>query len=306
MVLSQRNSSPAMNKVLTRLQALRDKATQLKQAVDSAPAKAAQLRDAVNATTGQLQQLRTDVQGTVASLRADTESSLAETLIELDGGIGTLARAGYDLTGVDIEQGQLPRVIVHLEQLEDARTTPLENLVRECAGKRTLMGILNALIRAEAMEDKVKLADLSFTGLIIHIGPVPTVRLCWRRRAEDAEEEVPLFAQKMAPALNSEPSAQPAPPPLPNYGTSSFFEKPAAVVPTPAAPAPAAVVQPTLYPQPVAAELAQASLAPTPSRSSIRSPSSSAKSSPSESTPGTGDWRKDALARFKKMPDLGR
>lgn len=295
-----------MNKVLTRLQALRDKATQLKQAVDSAPAKAAQIRDAVNATTGQLQQLRTEVQGTVASLRADTESSLAETLIELDGGIGTLARAGYDLTGVDIEQGQLPRVIVHLEQLDDARTTPLETLLRESAGKRTIQAILSALIRAEAMEDKVKLADLSFRGLIVNIGPVPTVRLCWRRQHEDIEEEAHVLAHKLAPALKAEPVAQPAPPPLPNYGGSSFFEKPTAPQSAPVAPAPAPIPQPTIHSRPVAPELAQASLAPTPSRSSSRSLSSSAKPAPAEAAPSTGDWRKDALARFKKMPDLGR
>ena len=291
-----------MNTVLTRLQALRDKASQLKQAVDSAPAKAAQLRDAVNATTGQLQQLRADVQGTVASLKSDSDASLAETLVELIGGSGTLARAGYDLGGVDIEQGPAPRVIVHLDQIASARTTPLESLVKEVSGKRTLQAILNALIRAEALEEKVQLADLSFRGLIVHIGAVPTVRLCWRRQQhEDVEEEAHLLAQKMAPALIAEPAARPAPPPLPNYGTSSFFEKPAPVVVAPASqPAPALVAQP------VAIEIRQASLAPTPSYSALRPSSSSPKAPPAEPDPSTGDWRKDALARFKRMPHLGR
>ncbi len=290
-----------MNTVLTRLQALRDKAAQLKQAVDSAPAKAAQLRDAVNATTGQLQQLRADVQGTVASLKSDSDASLAETLVELNGGIGTLARAGYDLGGVDIEQGPAPRVIVHLDQIASARTTPLESLMKEISGKRTLQAILNALIRAEALEEKVQLADLSFRGLIVHIGAVPTVRLCWRRQHEDVEEEAHLLAQKMAPALMAETSTTPAPPPLPNYGATSFFEKQAPVVVAPASqPAPAPVAQP------VAIEIRQASLAPTPSYSTLRPSSSSPKAPPAEPDPSTGDWRKDALARFKKMPHLGR
>ena len=298
-----------MNTVLTRLQALRDKAAQLKHAVDSAPAKAAQLRDAVNATTGQLQQLRADVQGTVASLKSDSDASLAETLVELNGGIGTLARAGYDLGGVDIEQGPAPRVIVHLDQIASARTTPLESLMKEVSGKRTLQAILNALIRAEALEEKVQLADLSFRGLIVHIGAVPTVRLCWRRQQhEDVEEEAHLLAQKMAPALMAEPAARPAPPPLPNYGTSSFFEKPAPVVvataPTPAAPVPQPA--PALVAQPVAIEIRQASLAPTPSYSTLRPSPSSPKAPPAEPDPSTGDWRKDALARFKRMPHLGR
>ncbi len=292
-----------MNNVLTRLQALRDKATQLKQAVDSAPAKAAQLRDAVSATTGQLQQLRADVQGTVESLRADSDASLAQTLVELDGGIGTLARAGYELSGVDIEQGPAPRVIVHLDQVADARTTPLETLLRECAGKRTLQAILNALIRAEALEENVHLADLVFHGLIVHIGAVPTVRLCWRRPRGDVEEEAHFIAQKMAPAMKPEPVGQPAPPPLPSYGSSSFFERNSATPGSVPAPAPTA---PAVVPQPAAAELAQASLAPTPSRSTSRPLYSTSKPAPSEPEPSTGDWRKDALARFKKMPNLGR
>lgn len=293
-----------MNKVITRLQALRDKAAQFKQAVDSAPARAAQLRDAVHATTGQLQQLRADVQGTVASLKSDNDASLAETLVELDSGIGTLARAGYELSGVDIEQGPAPRVIVHLDQIANARTTPLETLLKETAGKRTLQAILNALIRAEAMEEEVQLADLSFRGLIVHIGAVPTVRLCWRRQGHEVEEEGSPATHKPSPALAS--AAQNAPPPLPNYGTSSFFEKQVVVAPAPVEPASVAIPRPVVRHEPAANELLQASLAPTPPRSSSRPGIFTTRPQTAETAPSTGDWRKDALARFKKMPDLSR
>ncbi len=270
-----------MNKVLTRLQALRNQASQIQQVVDAAPAKAAQLRAAVNATTGQLQQLRADVQGTVASLKADTDGSLAETLVELDSGIGTFARAGYELTGVDLEQGLTPRVIVHLDQMLAARSVPLETLVRETAGRRTLQAILKALIQAEALEEKVHLADLSFSGLIVHIGAVPTVRICWRRAAEDEAESEP----EPPPSFGSNVT----PPPLPSYGSGSFFDRPVVGAPpvaVPAAAEPQAAPSPTL----------------SPTRSSLQ-----LSSAPKEpvSAP-TGDWRKDALARFKKMPDLSQ
>jgi hypothetical protein len=273
-----------MNKVLTRLQALRDKAAQFKQVVDSAPAKAAQLRDAVNATTGRLQQLRADVQGTVESLRADSDASLAQTLVELDGGIGTLARAGYELTGVDIEQGPLPRVIVHLDQVADARSAPLEMLVKENAGRRTLQAILNALIRAEAMEDSVHLADLTFRGLIIHIGPVPTVRLCWRRALVEVEE--PVRPHSMEPVQKPSPMSPASPSSLSGFGSSPFFERRAPVPP----------------PLPASATPQSASTAPEPTTLRV------GRAVPPEPEPveSTGDWRKDALARFKKMPDLSK
>lgn len=74
------------------------------------------------------------MQGTVAALKSDSEASLAEALVELDGGLGLLARAGPYLTGIDLEQGASPRLIVHLDQIEAARTEPLEQLARECAG----------------------------------------------------------------------------------------------------------------------------------------------------------------------------
>jgi hypothetical protein len=53
-------------------------------------------------------------------------------------------------------------LIVHLDQIEAARTEPLEQLAKACAGKRTLQAILQALIRAEALEDRVRLGDLVF------------------------------------------------------------------------------------------------------------------------------------------------
>ena len=274
-----------MNKLVNRLQALRQRAGQIKTAVEAAPATAARLRDAVNATAGQLQQLRTDVQGTVAALKSDSEASLAEALVELDGGLGLLARAGYDLTGIDLEQGTSPRLIVHLEQIEAARTEPLEQLARECAGKRTLHAILQALIRAEALEERVQLGDLSFRGLIVHVGPIPTVRLCWRRPEEPPDEPAVMPTPAPQPATALRPAATPPPLPLAAYGTGSFFERS-----SPVKSAPQTTDNET--PQPV-------SPSPAPTPASSRVP-------PETAAPVTGDWRKDALARFKKMPDLRR
>jgi len=277
-----------MKKILSRVQDFRDKAARLQQTLESAPARAARLREAVQATAGQLQRLQSEVQGTVASLKADSESSLAEALVELDAGVGTLARAGYDLTGVDIEQGPAPRVIVHLDQVPEARTASLESLVRETSGQRTLQTILNALIRAEALEEEVQLADLSFQGLIVHVGAAPVVRLCWRR-AEGVEA-----AEATPPVIAAVPATSPSPPPLlPDSASSSFFDKPVTLPPLRIASEAGSPVPPTPGVTPRPASLSLPRLA--------RSPSGPAPADPPAST---GDWRKDALAKFKKMPDL--
>jgi hypothetical protein len=301
-----------MSKILNRIQSLRDKANQLKQAVDSAPAKAAQLRDAVNATAGQLQLLKADVQGTVASLHADTDTSLAETLVELDRGASTLERAGYELTGVDIEQGQSSRVIVHLDQMAAARTTSLEKLITESVGNRILSAILHALVRAEQLEEQVSVGDLTFRGLIIHVGPVPVVRICWRRPGRSIETESEPTLVVPPPVI-----ASPTPPPLlPGFGGPSIYDVPkptvSATEPDPLPPVLASGTESKLVVEPSSAMspaivLPSPSLVPTPMRSSIRlSPSpifrteSAKKDSSDSAAPGSAD----PLARFKQMPKL--
>lgn len=263
-------------------QRVREKALQLKRAVDAAPEKAAQLKEAVAATTDRLRQLRSDVESTVASLRADSDGSLAETLVELDGSTDVLARAGYALVGVDMEQGLTPRVIVHLEQTSAARSEPLESLLAESAGQRLTEAILNALIRAEELEEGVHLSDLVFHGLTIHVGPIPTVRLCWRRPSAATMRTAPSPMHPVA-------RATPSPSALPGYGAESFFQRESAACPP--TPAPAGTIPGTSP---------DATPAPTPSR--VRTPVPAA----APGTELTGDWRKDALARFKKMPDLSR
>jgi hypothetical protein len=284
-----------MNKIITRLQALRDKAAKLQKAVDAAPNKAAQLRDAVQTTTGQLRQLRADVQGSVAALKSDNDASLAQTLVELDAGVGVLASAGYELTGVDLEQGLLPRAIVHLERVTGARTTPLETLLRETVGQRLLQGVLQALIRAEALEREVKLSDLQFSGLIVHVGAAPTVRLCWRRSGEDLEESHPVTSRPVI-EHSAKPPTITAPPPLPAYGSGSFFEKFAhSQTSVASGPETARVVSSVPV---VEDDVPNPALAPT--RLGYRSSSASRE----RAVPSSGDRGKDVLARFKKMPDL--
>ena len=267
------------------LQRMKEKALRLKGAVDAAPGKAAQLRDAVNQTTTQLKQLRTDLESTVAGLRADSEGSLAETLVELDRSIGLFARAGYELTGVDVEQGPVSRIIVHLDQLPEARSEALASLRMECAGRPLPEAILGALIRAEAMEEDISLADLVFRGLSVHVGPVPTVRLCWRRPMEPQVPGAPAPVSRAVPTSGTGPI--PGPSIMAEYGAGSFFQR---TTPGAGSTGPEATVS------------AASGALPPPTPSRIR-PGSTPEHPPVTTT---GDWRKDALARFKVMPDLGR
>lgn len=204
----------------------------------------------------------------------DNEEQLTRALAELDDSREIIREAGYDFTGVDIELHPVQRLIVHLEKFEDVSEAGLELLLTSIAARKTPQAVLAALIRAEQLADRVSLSELTYRELTIYVGPVPTVRLCWRP-SDDVEEAIPAEA----PALKA--PAAPQPPPLPSFGESSFF------APRPAPPAPSPVI-----------ERPSAPVAPAPAVA----PAASSESAPAAPT----DWKTGVLDRFKKMPNLER
>jgi len=264
-----------MKKIFHKIQDLGNKAAQIQQAVQSVPARAAELRDAVATTTGQLQQMRSDIQSTVSGLRAESEERLVQMLREIDGGAETLDTAGFHLADVEMELGVAQRLIVHLEKVRDVSASSLRSLAAVNESRKTIHAILSALARAEDVADKVSLENLSYHKLTVYVGQVPTVRLCWG--AELAEEST----------VHAAPAGIAAgPPPLSSssaFQQSSYFERRPSATAPPASSPPAPTLQ-------------------------VAPPIEAAKmpASPPAPVAESGDWKKDALARFKKMPDLSK
>lgn len=269
-----------MKKFIQRVQDLSQKATQLKQVVEAAPAQAAQLRDTVLTTAGQFQQMRQDVQSSVMGLRADNEDRLAQALREINDSAGVFEEAGYMLTGVDMEVSPVQRLVVHLDRFESPGDETLRSLLAANAGRQTTFALLNALAKAEAISEKVTLTHLTYRGLVVHVGPAPTIRLCW---ASDSEEAAPVAE---VPRTQASLPAATTPPPLPSFGQSGgMFER------RPAMPAPAAA-QPIHEP-----EVAPTAAAPIASHTDLVASAPAAHGS---------DWKATALDRFKKMPDASK
>lgn len=270
-----------MKKFIQRVQDLSQKATQLKQVVEAAPAQAAQLRDTVLLTAGQLQQMRHDVQSSVMGLRADNEGRLAQALQDINNHADTFSDAGYELTGVDMELSPTHRLVVHLEKTGVVDESTLRSLLAENSANQTIYALLSALTKADAMSERVRLSHLHYCGVVIHLGPTPAIRLCWV--PEDVVETV--VPETVAPTTQS-PAALPAPPPLPAFSQSSYFEKRPSVVTPPS----------TSDPIPAAGTGAVQELT-----SAVTSKPAAALQRP----PG-GDWKASALDRFKKMPDASK
>ena len=267
-----------MKKFIQRVQDLSQKAAHLKQAVEAAPAQAAQLRDTVLMTASQLQQMRADVQSSVAGLRVDNGDRLTQALREVNDSAATFLEAGYELKGVDMDISPVQRLIVRLEKIESVAESTIRSLLSANSGRQTAHAILSALAKADLLTEKVSLSNLNYRELVVHVGPTPSVRLCWRADdvTEEIEEPKPLVGPIPPPHTNVS-----NPPPLPAFEPSSYFE--------PRVPATAAApVKPT------------ETDAVTKAVSTAKTPITSGRSL------GGSDWKQTALDRFKKMPDASK
>jgi hypothetical protein len=278
-----------MKRFVSKVKNLSQKAAELKAAVQSLPPKVVEIREAVATTTGQLQQLKTEIHHSVADLKADNETRLSEALQEINSSTDVFAKAGFVLGGVDVELSPVQRLLVHLERFDDVHPSMIRSLADANRNRKTTHAILSSLLQARQMADTVELDGLVYSELIVSVGPIPSVRLCWRAE-ETAETEVAQPVQATSISATVTPSPAPATPSQPYFGQSSFFERRSP------------------QPPPVPA-VATTSSATSSSNVSAVAPSAADEEQPpaaetvSTDAPGV---RHDPLARFKKMPDLSR
>jgi hypothetical protein len=273
-----------MKQFVSKVRNLSQKAAEIKAAMQQLPPKVAEVREAVAATAGQLQQLRVDVQSTVTGLKADNEHRISQAMQEVHGSLDVFLEAGFDLGGLDLEISPVHRVLVHLNKREDVHPSVIRSLISANQHRKTTQALLTSLLQAQEMAATVDLTNLDYAELIVSVGPIPSVRICWR--TEEAAEAQPVAQPVQTVAVPPQPAATPSAT-QPVFGQSSFFEK------RPSQPAPAigqaiAVTAPAIQvsPPPVAP-------AEVPDVTEGAHGSTSAE-------------KQDPLARFKKMPDLSK
>ena len=271
-----------MKQFISKVKNLSQKAADIKAAMQQLPPKVAEVREAVAATTGQLRQLKSEIQYSVADLKTDDESGLTAALQEINASAGVFAKAGFVLSGIDLEISPVQRMLVHLANVEAVHTSVLRSLQSANQHRKTTHAILSSILQAQQMAETVELTELSYAEIAVGVGPVPSVRLCWRAK-EVEERTVPPVPGQTIPLSSPVTAAAPS-----AFGQSSFFEK------RPAEPAPIA-----------AQAHAVAVAAPAPAISAPL-PAFPERRSVIESEVSTGGQKEDPLARFKRMPDLSK
>jgi len=193
-----------MKRIVRRVQTLNERAAELTSAAGQLPNRVAELREAMTATTGQLQTLKSDIQVNVADLKVDREDALSEAIAEIAGHAPVLAEAGFLLDGLDVEVSPIQRLIVQLVRYKDVETLELQPLIQQYQHRPTLRAILSAILKARAMAATIEIDGLDYHKLEIGIGPVPSVRICWRaeQAAPTASSWEPSHTQPLAAATS--------------------------------------------------------------------------------------------------------
>lgn len=266
-----------MKNFIHKVQDLSKKAAELKQVIQSAPAKAAEVREALTMTAGELHQLRVDVQQSMNGLRANGEDRLLQSMREINDNTYTFEEAGYELTGMDLDLHLNHRLAVHFQKFEDVPHVKLRALINK-ETRETIKSILAGLLKAEESAANVEFTHLKYDGVVVHIGATPLIRMCWRSDTVRERKVETATVQQIQPSTPTAPQ-----PSAPAFG--SFFE------------------QRVVSAQPgVAVQTVATSVEPV----SEISQSSAQDSAPAEEKPLVSPWSSDALSRFKKMPDLSK
>lgn len=275
-----------MKQFISNIKNLSQKAAEIKAAMQQVPPKVAEIREAVTATAGQLQQLKSEIHYSVADLKADNEDRLSGAMQEINASTDVFAQAGFILSGVDLEISPVQRMLAHLTKVEDVHVSVLRSLVSANQHRRTIHAILSSLLQANQMADTVQLGDLVYDEVIVGVGPIPSVRLCWRSERV-LENETELHS----PALPTPaPVAASTAAPQSVFGQGSFFER----RPSEAQPAPIAA--------PPNVSATWGSQTPI-----IAAPTVGGSPDAESATVGASTFSKeDPLARFKKMPNFSK
>lgn len=181
-----------MKEFISKAQKFGKRAAELRQAVQNLPGQASKLREAVTMTGGELQQLRTDVESTIHALKTDNEERLLTTMREINDHAAVFTEAGYQLTGMDLDMAIHQRLAVHLEKFDNVSQSTLRSLQgrQNC---ESIKSVLAAIIKAEETAANVELTQLQHSGLIVHIGAIPMMRMLWRLE-DTVVAEVPALS----------------------------------------------------------------------------------------------------------------
>lgn len=209
-----------MKRITRRVQALNQRAAELTASAAQIPQRVAELREVAQATTNELRSLKSGIQINVPDLLVRREDELGIALAEVAAHAPVFAEAGFILDGLDLEISPIQQIIVQLLNHREVETLHIHPLIQRHQQHKHVRAILSAIVKAKSVVSTIAIEGLDYSKLSVAIGPVPTIRLCWREGAEDGET-----------VTAAQPEAKTSTRPATPTRATSFFDTPPALPP---------------------------------------------------------------------------
>ena len=157
----------------------------LKKKVEHYKSKAEEIRAMIEEGAETIRAIRADVEDTVEDLKADSEEKMMESLEKIQEAEQVFKEAGYKLHAVEMEMGFNPKIVSVLLRESEIGARTQDRLIKKHKDNKLLKSMLTSLFKAEALEDKVHLKDLTFTEVHIEVGLVPAVHVLWEDKSAE-------------------------------------------------------------------------------------------------------------------------
>ena len=167
--------------------------------------KAEEIRAMIEEGAETIRDIRADVEGTVEDLKADSEEKMMESLENIQDSERVFKEAGYLLRAIELEMGFNPKVIAALKRESQIGSHKKERLLKQHEDNKMLSTVLTSLFKAEALENKVHLRQLTFSEVHIEMGLVPAVHVLWEDQTASGSTSSIQSVEKNTSSSGSSP-----------------------------------------------------------------------------------------------------
>jgi hypothetical protein len=113
----------------------------------------------------------------VTDLKEDGKEKLVAYFNSISDLFPVIAETGYRLKGVDMELSIPPGINLHFQKFKNMSREAIDEILEKNKDKEMLKTIVNSLVAADEIHNKLKVGDLVFSDISISLGLPPSVTI---------------------------------------------------------------------------------------------------------------------------------
>lgn len=130
-----------------------------------------------NSIKGNLKDQLSKASEYVTDLKEDGKEKLVAYFNSISDLFPVIAETGYRLKGVDMELSIPPGINLHFQKFKNMSREAIDEILEKNKDKEMLKTIVNSLVAADEIHNKLKVGDLVFSDISISLGLPPSVTI---------------------------------------------------------------------------------------------------------------------------------